>query len=221
MVETHRQLIEKAQAGDAEALAEIVEEYEGLNWKLANKFKNKFDDFEESKAISTMYLIEGIMTYDLQLARPVVLYLYECIQNGLKKESRAKERQEWSNKVRTVEDIACREYLDEVHDPRIIAPDLVYVLKEETTLLLEALHALPPKERHVLTLRYYQGWSTQEIAAHLGIHANTVRRWQKSGKDKILHHLETCPVQGLSHDVWQTLDVSNGRIYQRKRKNYS
>jgi RNA polymerase sigma factor (sigma-70 family) len=45
---------------------------------------------------------------------------------------------------------------------------------QEVELLVEAMHALPPRCREILTLRKLHGLSYREIAARLGISENTV-----------------------------------------------
>ncbi len=39
----------------------------------------------------------------------------------------------------------------------------------------EAVAALPPRPREVIVLRYFEGWTVEEVAGHLGLAASSVR----------------------------------------------
>ena len=54
-------------------------------------------------------------------------------------------------------------------------PDTLPDLREEEREELEELYALPPADRAVIHLHYYQGYSTGEIAQLLGQRPGTVR----------------------------------------------
>jgi RNA polymerase sigma-70 factor (sigma-E family) len=51
--------------------------------------------------------------------------------------------------------------------------------------LVAALAKLPPRQRAVLVLRYYEDYSDEEIAAALGISRGTVRSQAARGLDKV------------------------------------
>ncbi|MCD8331497.1 MAG: RNA polymerase sigma factor [Oscillospiraceae bacterium] len=51
----------------------------------------------------------------------------------------------------------------------------IYPAKEDSRELVEAILALPPNQRAAVHLHYYQGYSTEEIAAILGQRPGTVR----------------------------------------------
>jgi RNA polymerase sigma-70 factor (sigma-E family) len=57
-------------------------------------------------------------------------------------------------------------------------PDIAAVAQQdpfENEPLWQALRALPPRQRAVIVLRYYEGLSEGEIAAALGVSAGTVK----------------------------------------------
>ena len=56
--------------------------------------------------------------------------------------------------------------------------------------LWELIRALPEKERMALYLRYYQGYSTQEVAVLLKSKPATVRSWLHRGREKLKTMME-------------------------------
>ena len=55
---------------------------------------------------------------------------------------------------------------------------------------LEELFSLPPEDRLVIHLHYYEGWSTDEIARMLGQKAGTVRSRLARAREKLRKLLE-------------------------------
>ncbi len=55
---------------------------------------------------------------------------------------------------------------------------------------LEELFALPPEDRAVIHLHYYEGWSTAEIAQMLGQRPGTVRSRLSRAREKLRKLLE-------------------------------
>lgn len=55
----------------------------------------------------------------------------------------------------------------------------------EETGVLEAVMALPPRERAAIHLFYYEGYSTEEIAALTGQRPGTVRSHLSRGREKL------------------------------------
>lgn len=55
---------------------------------------------------------------------------------------------------------------------------------------LEELFSLPPEDRLVIHLHYYEGWSTGEIAQMLGQRPGTVRSRLSRAREKLRRLLE-------------------------------
>jgi RNA polymerase sigma-70 factor, ECF subfamily len=56
---------------------------------------------------------------------------------------------------------------------------------EHREQMLAALQQLPPKQRQVIELAYYQGLSQSEIASHLGVSIGTVKTRVRLGLNKL------------------------------------
>jgi RNA polymerase sigma-70 factor (sigma-E family) len=61
-----------------------------------------------------------------------------------------------------------------VHEPPVWSAESAALAGEERRELLQAISALPRRQREVLVLRYYLNLTDQEIAADLGISRGTV-----------------------------------------------
>ena len=69
-------------------------------------------------------------------------------------------------------------------------PDTLPDLREEEREELEELYALPPADRAVIHLHYYQGYSTGEIAQLLGQRPGTVRSRLARARSRLKRLLE-------------------------------
>jgi RNA polymerase sigma factor (sigma-70 family) len=66
------------------------------------------------------------------------------------------------------------------------------------SLVHEAILALPVREREVMALLYYHGWSQAQIAELFGVDTRTVRRWQRSSFEQ-LRRLLRAPGSSPAH----------------------
>ena len=69
-------------------------------------------------------------------------------------------------------------------------PDTLSAPGPEEREELEELFALPPEDRAVIHLHYYEGWSTGEIAQMLGQRPGTVRSRLSRAREKLRKLLE-------------------------------
>lgn len=76
--------------------------------------------------------------------------------------------------------------------PEIPAPQV----QEEDSIILDEVHKLPPKEREVLLLHYWQELDADEIARALSINRATVYRRLERARQRLKMNVEG----GLRHD---------------------
>lgn len=69
-------------------------------------------------------------------------------------------------------------------------PDTLATPGPEEQEELEELFALPPEDRAVIHLHYYEGWSTDEIAQMLGLRPGTVRSRLSRARQRLRRLLE-------------------------------
>ena len=63
-------------------------------------------------------------------------------------------------------------------------------LKDEETRLKAAVEALPPGEREIITLRFYNGMKIVDIVDATGISKSTVKRQLKSALDRLKNRMK-------------------------------
>ncbi|UPK74511.1 SigE family RNA polymerase sigma factor [Nocardioidaceae bacterium SCSIO 66511] len=74
--------------------------------------------------------------------------------------------------------------------PDAVAPGHAEAVSDRATLW-EAIQALPPRQRAVVVLRYYEDLSEKDIAAVLGIAPGTVKSQASHGIKALRSHLQT------------------------------
>ena len=77
-------------------------------------------------------------------------------------------------------------------------PDTLATPGPEEREELEELFSLPPEDRAVIHLHYYEGWSTDEIAQMLGQRPGSVRSRLSRAREKLRELLEQELQGGLS-----------------------
>lgn len=73
---------------------------------------------------------------------------------------------------------------------RPLEDDHSYAMAEPPTDLLRALRQLSPKQRAVIVLRFYSGYSSREVGAILGSTSGTVRMHLSQGRRRLRQLLE-------------------------------
>ena len=74
--------------------------------------------------------------------------------------------------------------------PSVELLDVYPAPDEDSREVLEAVLALPPKQRAAVHLHYYEGYSTEEIAAILGQRPGTVRSHLSRARQALKEQLE-------------------------------
>lgn len=74
-------------------------------------------------------------------------------------------------------------------DPKVASVEDIVVLSEEHQGVVEALRALPRRQRDCLILRYYDEFDIDTIASTLGISRNSVKTHLTRGMKALGHHL--------------------------------
>jgi RNA polymerase sigma factor (sigma-70 family) len=71
-----------------------------------------------------------------------------------------------------------------------LSPEIGAVMRDDQRAVLDAVRALPDRQRDVLVLRYWLDLSESEIAATLGIAGGTVKTHVSRGLDALARKLE-------------------------------
>lgn len=121
-----------------------------------------------------------------EVAQEIFLKAFRFYRSGQRPEA-------WNKWLVTVAVNACRDRLrsswwrrwrgrteefDEFKDPghgHHSAEDAA-VQRETQRLVWEQFGRLSPRQREIFTLRHFEGWSTEEVAAHLGLSQGSVKQ---------------------------------------------
>jgi RNA polymerase sigma-70 factor (ECF subfamily) len=179
VISTDAELVTKHLAGDPQAFAELVKRYTGTIYNVAYRFTN--DAYEAENIAQETFLRAWNVLPRLALDKPLKSYFVKIAVNLC---------HDWAEqkKVSIVlpldgdEDV---DLPDEGNDPLRAASDTE--LRERIQVNLELL---PPLHRTVITLRYTEEMSYEEMASVLDLPVNTVRTHLHRAKGRLRHLLE-------------------------------
>ncbi len=184
---------EKANLGDKEARAKLIEHNLRLVAHIVKKYDNKNEDTDDLISIGTIGLIKGVDSYSKKKNTRLTTYAARCIENEILMYFR-------NNKKRS-KDISINEsvgfdkegneitILDILKTP---TPDFALDIYKENNItdLKKYLDVLTTRERNIIVERYglenNDEITQKEIAKKLGISRSYVSRIEKRALTKIL-----------------------------------
>jgi len=167
IVDEDAQLVAKAQNGDASAFGELVRKHQARVARLAQRILYSTRDIEDVtqevflRAYRGLDGFRGESSFGTWLTRI-------CINYCSKKRRR-----------RMPEGVSLEEsdLAESLSAPRMTQPDIQIGRKERDQQIREAVDNLPEKYRLAVLLRYYEGYSCEQIAQTFDCPATTVRTW--------------------------------------------
>ena len=138
-----------------------------------------FEEFVRGR-LPVLLRFAAVLTGDLGLAEEVVQEVFVRVHQGWTRISRADRPDAYVRRMIVNEFLSRRRGqwrvipVAAVHDAPDDRPDPASVYAEREALAQE-LAQLPPRQRAVMVLRYYEGMSDREIAEALGCSSVTVR----------------------------------------------
>ena len=159
-----KELVERAQRGDADAYGQIVQAYQGIAFRIAYVIAGDATDAEDSAQ-------EGFVKAYRALGRfrtdaPFRPWLLQIVANEARNRRRSTGR-----RAR----LAVRASAQEPSGDAAPSPEGEVLDAERRTLLLAEVNTLREEERLVIALRYFLDLSEAETAAALGIRVGTVK----------------------------------------------
>lgn len=152
---------------EREQFAQFYRQYKKLMFQTARQILDSQEDCEDVIHSSCVYLIDHSDKFLSYKPKQVAAYLMTLIRNHAKD---LRDCKEWNN-YGILEDIA-----DE---------DEIAVQGEPESPLESALEKLPGRYRDALILRYYNGLSIKELAAHMAISDSTARKLLQRSRDSL------------------------------------
>ncbi|HWP57193.1 MAG TPA: sigma-70 family RNA polymerase sigma factor [Candidatus Acidoferrales bacterium] len=162
------ELVLRAQDGDREAFAMLVERYKRKAYRIAFDFTR---DREEAKDLSQEAFLRAfshLKSFDLRST--FYTWFYRILVNLCLDHKRRHGKLLWTSLEDTRDGNARRELLD-----RSSTPDEEASAEQTAAAIESALAALPPKQRTAFFLRNHEGLSIKEIAKVMRTAEGTVK----------------------------------------------
>ncbi|MBQ5311014.1 MAG: sigma-70 family RNA polymerase sigma factor [Oscillospiraceae bacterium] len=166
--------VQKAQAGDTQAFAELYSlVYKDL-YRIA--LMNLNNEHDASDAVSDAVLEAYTNIRKLRDANAFKAWMMTILTAKIKNKQK--------------EYIRNRDLREDIEDLEDVQPDETTDIKFDGVLLTNAMAELSADERMVLSLNIVSGYTSEEIAGMTGISANTVRSKAARAKEKLKKLLE-------------------------------
>ena len=166
--------VQKAQAGDTQAFAELYSlVYKDL-YRIA--LMNLNNEHDASDAVSDAVLEAYTNIRKLRDANAFKAWMMTILTAKIKNKQK--------------EYIRNRDLREDIEDLEDVQPDETTDIKFDGVLLTNAMAELSADERMVLSLNIVSGYTSEEIAGMTGISTNTVRSKAARAKEKLKKLLE-------------------------------
>ena len=190
-------MMRRMNAGDETARATLIERNLRLVVYIARKFENTGISIEDLISIGAIGLIKAVNSFDPEKNIKLATYASRCIENEilmvLRKTNRLKLEvsfdeplnTDWDGNELLLSDILGTE-------PDVVSRDLDDSVEKQ--LLHDAIHALTPREKHIVDLRYGLGSETEhtqkKVADMMGISQSYISRLEKRIIGKLREELQ-------------------------------
>ncbi|MDQ6672021.1 MAG: sigma-70 family RNA polymerase sigma factor [Chloroflexota bacterium] len=196
MAEPSAVLVQRAQAGDREAMAELVQSQQTYVFSIAMSLMHNPADAADMTQDSFIRLMRSLGTYRAETK--FTTWLYRLVTNicldGLRRRGRP---------VESLDDLGPQAHIGDgaqsagerlADTDRWTQPEELLELRESATEVREALQQLPAVQSLTLTLHYFEDLRYEDIADVTGLPLNTVKSHIRRGKER-LAQLLTHPVE--------------------------
>jgi RNA polymerase sigma-70 factor (ECF subfamily) len=163
------QALERAQSGDARALAELYDRYTPLLYPLALRILRNPTDAEDTLQDSWLQVWRRAAAYNRRRGT-VAAWLLTVVR------SRALDRYRSRTSRARAESRVDPEPTSSPPDPPTSA-----VRGQIATRVREALAGLAPQQRQAIEIAYFEGLSQSEVAERLKTPLGTVKSWTRQG----------------------------------------
>jgi RNA polymerase sigma-70 factor, ECF subfamily len=186
MAEPSPALVQRAQAGDRDALSALVQSQQTYVYSIAMSLMHNPADAADMTQEAFVRLLRSLGTYRAETK--FTTWLYRLVTNicldGLRRRGRP---------VDSLDEPASSQAGDDAQTPgerladsdRWTQPEEEVQLRESATEVRAALATLPPAQRLALTLHYFQDQRYEDIADVMSLPLNTVKSHIRRGKERL------------------------------------
>jgi RNA polymerase sigma-70 factor, ECF subfamily len=183
MAEPSAALVQRAQAGDRDALSALVQSQQTYVYSIAMSLMHNPADAADMTQEAFVRLLRSLGTYRGETK--FTTWLYRLVTNicldGMRRRGRPVESLD--EPVGNDEGQSPGERLAD--DDRWTHPDEEIELRESAAEVHQALEQLPPAQRLALTLHYFQDTRYEDIAEIMGLPLNTIKSHIRRGKERL------------------------------------
>ncbi len=185
-----RHCVRAAQQGDKVAIEELLKEFKPLLYHQVDEFKDYYPNREE--ALSTAYhgAIDCILHFDWhQTEIGLPKKMFSSVRNYLSREAYRKQRDRKKIKKNIVEKDKVTDLPESVLASEDDGPEQRYFKEEIRWKTWKAIERLPKQHRKIICLRYFHGYSYQDIAEECKMSKSSARNYVNSGTEKLKIYL--------------------------------
>jgi RNA polymerase sigma-70 factor, ECF subfamily len=186
MAEPSAALVQRAQAGDRDALSALVQSQQTYVYSIAMSLMHNPADAADMTQESFVRLMRSLATYRGETK--FTTWLYRLVTNicldGLRRRGRPVDSLDEPSSTQSGDDAqSTGERLAD--SDRWTHPEEEVELRESATEVRTALERLPAAQRLALTLHYFQDMRYEDIAETMGLPLNTVKSHIRRGKERL------------------------------------
>jgi RNA polymerase sigma-70 factor (ECF subfamily) len=179
-------LVRRAQAGDRQALSELVQSQQTYVYSIAMSLMHNPADAADMTQEAFVRLMRSLGTYRGETK--FTTWLYRLVTNicldGLRRRGRPIDSLDEPLSTPAGDDTQTAG--DRLADSdRWTQPEAELTLRESADEVRAALNSLPPAQRLALTLHYFQDLRYEDIAETMGLPLNTVKSHIRRGKERL------------------------------------
>jgi RNA polymerase sigma-70 factor (ECF subfamily) len=165
-------LIQRCKSGDKEAFEELFDVYKSHVYKTALLFSKNRILAEDIAQEVFIRVFTKIKLYDEEYSFDV--WLYKIVINVTRNMLR---KQRWLSFFDPQE--------NDFDQADLNTPDLNYIQKEQEIMIRQFIDHLPYKQKEVIILKYFKGFTQEEIANIIQIPLGTVKSRINGGLEKL------------------------------------
>jgi len=186
MAEPSAVLVQRAQAGDRDALSALVQSQQTYVYSIAMSLMHNPADASDMTQEAFVRLLRSLGTYRGETK--FTTWLYRLVTNicldGLRRRGRPVDSLDEPASTQAGDDAqSAGERLAD--SDRWTHPEEEVELRESATEVRAALEQLPSAQRLALTLHYFQEMRYEDIADTMGLPLNTVKSHIRRGKERL------------------------------------
>lgn len=169
-------MIQRAKAGDQEALALLYEQYSAAIYHYIYVRVGDRDIAEDIRSDVFVRMLEGVEGFEYR-GRPVIAWLYRIAHDRVVDTLRRRQTRSWMP----------LEYCSSSYD----GPEASVAHQIDLERLRRCMKDLLPEQQQVIKLRFLAGLSIPEVAVRLGRSESAVRGLQHRGLQSLARLIET------------------------------